>query len=144
MDPMTLVWLVLLVGFLILEGVTPALVAAWFAGGALSALIISLLGGELWLQIVVFVTVTAVLLISLRPLVSKYLKPRMVKTNLDAVIGTQGIVTEDINNVAAQGRVKLGAMEWSARSTSGHPIAQGTLVKADKIEGVKVFVTEIK
>lgn len=144
MNWMAVVWFVLLVVFVFMEAATVTLVSTWFAGGSLAAMIVSLLGGELWLQAVVFVTVSAVLLISVRPLAAKYLKPKLVKTNVDAVIGSQGFVTESIDNVAAQGQVKLGAMEWTARSTSGHPIAKGTLVQADRIEGVKVFVTPVK
>ena len=54
---------------------------------------------------------------------------------------SRGYVTVDIDNNSAAGNVKLGAMEWSARSSSGAPIAKGTLVKVDRIEGVKVFVS---
>ena len=49
-----------------------------------------------------------------------------------------------VENLTAAGQVKLGAMEWTARSTSGDPIAVGTRVKVDRIEGVKVFVTPVE
>ena len=81
------------------------------------------------------------MLASLRPIARKYFTPKIIKTNVDSVIGQTGLVTADIDNVTAQGQVKLGAMEWSARSTSGEAIPAGTLVKVDKIEGVKVFVS---
>ena len=51
---------------------------------------------------------------------------------------------EEIDNIAAKGRVKLGGMEWSARSTEGENIAADTLVTVDRVEGVKVFVTPVK
>ena len=62
------------------------------------------------------------------------------------MLGSEGYVTADIDNMSATGKVKLGAMEWTARSTSGKVIPAGTLVKVDKIEGVKAFVSpaEIK
>lgn len=136
-------WLVVLVMFLLVEANTVALVSVWFAAGALAALIASLLSAQLWLQAVLFLAVSAACLACLRPLVRKYLKPRMVRTNVDAMLGSEGYVTADIDNVSASGQVKLGAMEWTARSTSGEKIAAGTLVKVDKIEGVKVFVTPV-
>ena len=136
-----IIWLVLLVVFLISEAATVTMVSLWFGAGALAALIAALCGAELWLQIVLFFAVSIVLLASLRPLTKKYFTPKITKTNVDSVIGMQGLVTADINNVTAQGQVKLGAMEWSARSTSGEPIETGTLVKVDKVEGVKAFVT---
>ena len=136
-----LIWLGLLVAFLLAEGSTVALVSIWFAAGSLAALIASLLGAPLWLQVLLFVAVSVGLLAMLRPFVRKYLRPRMSRTNVDAVVGSQGFVTEDIDNVAASGQVKLGAMPWTARSTSGEPIPTGTRVRVDKVEGVKVYVS---
>ena len=136
-----LLWLGLLVLFLVAEGASVALVSVWFAAGSLVALIAALLGGPLWLQILLFVAVSVGLLAMLRPFVRKYLRPRMSRTNVDAVVGSQGFVTEDIDNVAASGQVKLGAMPWTARSTSGEPIPTGTRVRVDKVEGVKVYVS---
>ena len=87
--------------------------------------------------------VTGALLTMLWPLVRKHLNPNLTKTNVDAVIGTSGLVTVAIDNVEAHGQVKLGAMEWTARSASGEVIPAGTLVKVDKIEGVKAFVSPV-
>ena len=72
----------------------------------------------------------------------KYTKT--TKTNVDSIPGTQGLVTESIDNVAYQGQVKLGAMTWTARSSSGAPISAGTQVVVDRVEGVKVFVSPVK
>ena len=63
------------------------------------------------------------------------------KTNVDSVIGAEGYVTEAIDNLSYTGRVKLGGITWAARSTSGAGIPVGTLVKVERIEGVKVFVS---
>ena len=136
-----IIWLILMVVFLIAESQSVTMVSLWFAAGALGALIAELCGAELWLQIVIFFAVSIVLLASLRPIARKYFTPKISKTNVDSVIGQTGLVTADIDNIAAQGQVKLGAMEWSARSTSGEAIKAGTLVKVDRIEGVKAFVS---
>ena len=138
-----IVWLVLMIVFLVAESQSVTMVSLWFAAGALGALIAELCGAELWLQIVIFFAVSIILLASLRPIVRKYFTPKITKTNVDSVIGQTGLVTADIDNISAQGQVKLGAMEWTARSTSGENIPQGTLVKVDKIEGVKAFVTPV-
>ena len=139
-----ILWLVLLIVFLMVEAQSVTMVSLWFGAGALAALIAALCGGEFWLQIVIFFAVSIVLLASMRPLARKYFTPRITKTNVDSVIGSEGLVTAKIDNITAQGQVKLGAMEWTARSTSGDPIPAGTLVKVDKIEGVKVFVTPVQ
>ena len=132
-------WAVLCVGFLVLEGGTVAMVSLWFAIGAAAALVLSLLGAALWLQIAAFLVVSGLLLGLLRPMLRKYVK--ITRTNVDSVLGAQGLVTEPIDNVAYQGQVKLGAMTWTARSTSGAPISAGTQVTVDRVEGVKVFVS---
>lgn len=138
-----ILWLVLLILFVFAEASTVSLVSLWFATGALAAIVVSLLDGALWLQTAVFLLVSVGLLLSLRPLLRKYFTPKLTRTNLDSVIGSEGLVTEDINNLSASGRIKLGAMEWSARSTSGDPIPAGTKIKVDKIEGVRAFVTPV-
>ena len=141
MDWAWIVWLVLMVVFLMAEASTVSLVSIWFAVGSLGALIANLLNAPFWLQITVFFVLSATLLACLRPLVKKFIKPKITATNADSVIGSAGYVTEDIDNLSARGQVKLGGMFWSARSTSGNPIQQGTKITVDKIEGVKVFVS---
>ena len=145
MDLVAIVWLGLLVLFLIVEAVCAIhLVSLWFAAGALAALLVWMLHGPLWLQIAVFLAVSCALLLSLWPLTKKYLNPKLTATNIDSVVGSTGLVTADIDNITAAGQVKLGAMEWTARSTSGAPIPSGTKIRVDRIEGVKVFVSPVE
>lgn len=139
-----IIWLVLMVVFLMIEGASVSMVSLWFGAGALAALIVALIGGEIWLQVLVFFTVSIVLLAALRPLARKYFTPKLARTNVDSVIGQTGTVTADIDNVSARGQVKLASMEWTARSTSGDPIPAGTLIRVDRIEGVKVFVSPLQ
>ena len=136
-----IVWLLLLVVFLAAEAATVSMVSLWFAVSALVALLVALLGGPGWLQGTLFLVISAVLIALLRPLVKRYVTPRITATNVDSVIGSTGLVTTAIDNVSAVGQVKLGAMEWTARSTSGQLIPVGTRVRVDKIEGVKVYVS---
>ena len=144
MISMAMFWLILLVIFLVAEAGTVALVSLWFAAGALAALVAALLGGGMLWQMGMFLLVSAGLLLALRPWAKRYLNPKITPTNVDSVIGSAGLVTSEVDNVKATGQVKLGAMEWTARSTSGDPIPAGTMVTVDRIEGVKVFVTPVK
>lgn len=136
-----IIWLILTVVLLITEAATVMVVSLWFAAGSLAAMAMALAGGSIWLQVLVFLVVSAAALTALRPLVRKYLTPKLTATNIDSIIGSIGIVTADIDNISASGQVKLNGMEWSARSTSGESVKAGTKVRVDKIEGVKVFVT---
>lgn len=137
---MSIVWLALMVLLLILEAATAGLTSIWFALGALAALIASLFGGALWLQLVWFFAVSVLTLWLTRPLALKYLNSRRVATNADRVIGAEAVVTEDIDNIAGSGAVHVDGHEWTARSGSGANIAKGAVVRVERIEGVKLIV----
>lgn len=137
------VWLGLMILFLIAEGATVSLVSLWFAAGAVVAMFAALLGAGVWLQTGLFLVVSGALLLMLRPIVRRYLVPKITATNVDSLVGATGLVTVAIDNVTASGQVKLGAMEWTARSTTGENIPQGALIRVDRIEGVKVYVTPV-
>ena len=140
----TFIWIALLLVFLVIEAACPIhLVSIWFAAGSLVAAIVSMLHGQLWLQVLLFVVVSGGLLACLWPFVKKFLRPHLTKTNVDSVVSTEGYVTEAVDNLSATGQVKLGGMYWTARSASGENIPQGTLIKVEKIEGVKVFVAPV-
>ena len=143
MDIWAIIWLALLIGFIILEAATVQLLSTWFAAGALAAMIVNLLGAEVWLQVVVFFTVSIVLLAVLWPMARKHIKAKVTPTNTDALIGRICAVTEDIDPVEG-GRVKIGDVTWSARSEHGEAIPAGTLVTVQKIQGAKVFVEKAK
>ena len=144
MDWSAAFWLVCIVVFLMMESSTVALVSIWFAAGAFAALVASLCGAVFWLEMVLFIGIAVLALAALRPMLKKFITPKMVKTNVDAIVGQQGKVIADIDNLQSQGTIKLGAMEWSARSTDGSVIQAGAVVQVDKIEGVKAFVSAVK
>lgn len=137
---MAIIWLAAFVLFALAEAASVSLVSLWFMGGALVAFATCLLGGPIWLQILLFFLVSIALLCCLRPLVRKKLNPRLMKTNADSAIGKEAVVTEAIDNLNAKGQVKLDGMYWTARSESGEDIPEGAVVIVRKIEGVKAIV----
>ena len=137
---MSIVWLVLMVLLFIIEAATAGLTVIWFALGALAALIAALFGAQIWLQVLWFLVVSIATLWFTRPLALKYLNGRSVATNADRVVGMEGVVCEDIDNLAGTGAVKLDSKEWTARSDSGANIPSGSVVKVRRIEGVKLIV----
>ena len=136
-----IIWLALMVVFLIAEALTVSMVSLWFAAGAVVALLLSLLHLQVWVQVTVFFVVSIVLLACMRPMFRRHVAPKLTPTNVDAIVGTRAVVTAEIDNVCAAGQVKLGGMEWSARSSDNSHIPAGTLVKVDRVEGVKGFVS---
>jgi membrane protein implicated in regulation of membrane protease activity len=134
------VWLVLLVVFVVFEAATVQLVSVWFALGALAALIAAICHAPAWLQIVLFILISAVSFAVTRPLVKKFSTSKIQKTNADRCIGDTAVVTEEINNLEARGLVKVNGNIWSARNETDDIIAEGEKVTVIKIEGVKLIV----
>ena len=139
-----LVWAGLLVVFTIGEALTVGLTSVWFAAGSLVALICALLGANLWIQLTAFIAASALSLAAFRPLAMKYINEKVEPTNVDRIIGTEAIVTEEIHNLRATGTVRIGGLTWSARSENDDLIPSGTLVRVLRIEGVKVYVETVK
>ena len=137
-------WLAALIVFGVGEAVTVGLTSIWFALGSLGALIVSGLGFGFWPQFITFVALSAVAMALLRPIAQKLLKPNYSATNADRVIGTTGLVTEEIDNIAGKGLVNLAGQIWSARSSqTDGSIPAGQEVRVLKIQGVKVIVEPI-
>lgn len=139
-----ILWLGAFVVFLAIETGTLGLVSLWFAVGSLGALLVAWLGGVFWLQVLVFLVLSCVSLACLRPLVKKYIAPKIKATNADSLIGLETLITGDVDNIQAKGELLLGGVPWCARSTSGEPISAGTLVRIDRIEGVRLYVSPVE
>mgnify|MGYP001146387490 CR=1 FL=1 len=135
------VWLAGLVLFGVIEAATAGLTVIWFAVGSLAALAVTALGAPLWLQMVVFLTVSLAALAITRPLVQRYVNNKKVPTNADRCLGQTARVTEAIDNSRAKGAVYIDGKTWSARSEGEGLIPVGTPVTVLRMEGVKLIVT---
>ncbi|MCD8018037.1 MAG: NfeD family protein [Clostridiales bacterium] len=136
-----LYWLIAAAAFLVIEILTMGLTTVWFAGGTLVGTVAAWLRMALWVQVAVFVVVSVVLLVLTRPLAMKYVNNRTVKTNADSLIGCTCIVTQTINNLQAEGQVKIKGQVWTARSLSDDDILEkDTKVVVREISGVKLMV----
>ena len=138
---LSIVWLIVLVVCLVAEIATLGLTSIWFAGGALLALLIAMIGGPLWLQVLVFLVASIVLLIVTRPIAAKYFNKNREKTNVNSKLGKQAIVTVTIDNLKGEGQIVTEGMEWTARSLDSTVIEEGSVVTIEKIEGVKAIVS---
>ena len=134
-------WLALLIIFIIAECLTVGLISIWFAGGALIAMFVALLGASTVWQIVVFLVVSAILLIITRPIAVKYINNKKEKTNYQSVIGTVVKVIEKIDNLNQTGVAFADGKEWTARAIEDNIILEkDTFAKVVEIEGVKLIV----
>ena len=138
-----IIWLVLVLLFAGVEAASVGLTSVWFAAGSLCALLAALLGAPLWIQIALFLVVSVLCLLAVRPLARRHINSKVEPTNADRVIGEQAQVTEDIDNIHGKGAVIIRGVAWTARSEDGLPVPTGALVKVLRIEGVKVFVERV-
>lgn len=135
------VWVGLLIVAIVVEIATLGLTTIWFVPGTLIALVISVLGGHLAIQIAVFVVLSLILIFFTRPIAVKYINDRKVNTNVDAIVGKVGLVSEVIDNIKGTGAVKIDGLEWTARSSADELVIDvDTKVEVKAVEGVKVIV----
>lgn len=141
-----IVWVIVCIGCVILEAASPQLTSIWFALGGIAALIVSFIKPELWwLQLIIFVVVSAVSLALTRPLAKKLLSKKSEKMNADRFLDEEGVVIQTVNNVLGEGQIKSKGTVWSARSENDDDvIEEGAPVIIKKIEGVKVIVERIR
>lgn len=138
-------WLIAFVVLTGIELVTMALTTIWFAGGALIAFILSVIGVSTEIQLVTFVITSFILLVFTRPFASGYINKNTTKTNAEGIIGKRARVTEEINNELETGTAVVGGQEWTARAeTPGMIFTAGTVVEVKEIKGVKIIVGDIK
>ena len=115
----------------------------WFAGGALAAFIMGIIGFGTGVQIAVFSIVSIVLLVSTRPIALKYFNKERQKTNAESLIGKQALVLEEVDTLHNKGVVEVNGQEWSAKTEEpSGVIAKNTVVTIEGIQGVKLIIKE--
>lgn len=140
-----IIWLIALVVFLVVEIVTMGLTSIWFAGGSLVAVVLALVGTPFWLQVIVFLIVSAVLLAFTRPIAVKYFNKDRVRTNVESLVGREVIVVSEVDNLHGVGRVTVSGQEWSARNIDQTRVLPvGTVGIVRGIDGVKLIIEERK
>ena len=134
-------WTIAIVFFLFVEAIVPGLISIWFAFGAIPALISALVGGEVWLQFVLFLVFSVAALLLTRPLAKKYVNSRVQPTNADMLIGKDCVVTETVDNLNGTGAVSVGGKTWTARAEDENEVLEEkSIAVVLKIDGVKLIV----
>ena len=138
---MYIIWIAVIALSIFLEANTAALTAIWFMPAALVSLILALCGCTWQTQVITFAILALVfVLIGTLVIKKRFKKKNHTPTNADRILGTEGLVTEEINNTIPTGEVKTDGKRWSARSADGSIIEVGALVTILRIEGVKLIV----
>lgn len=134
------IWLAIAIISVLVEISTAGLAAIWFAPAALLSMLLAIFNVPVSVQIPVFVVVSGLLMLIFYKKIKENIDKESEKTNIDALIGKEGIAEEDILPRSV-GRVKVGGISWSAYiSVDAQPIMKGEYVKVLAIDGVKLRV----
>lgn len=141
MEPVQVVWLVLILILVLAETLTTALVCIWFCAGALVAFLVALFWpGAYVAQAVAFLLVSVLMLVLLRPAARRLMGKHRAKTNAEAQVGQTAEVTQAVQP-HTHGRAKLGGVEWIAIADT--TLQPGTLCRVAAVEGTKLRLTPL-
>jgi len=133
------IWVALVIIFALIEAFTLGLVTIWFALSALVMVFLSFLPIPLAFQVLIFLGLSALLLIFTRPLAVKKFKLGRVKTNVESLVGKHALITKKISEFDT-GEAKVSGQIWTARSENNIEIDEGTKAEVLGIEGVQLIV----
>ncbi len=140
-------WLVVMILFLILEMITISLVSIWFVGGSLAAFLVSFAVTNIWIEAGVFLGVSLVLLLLIRPMARKLgVKQKdQIRSGAQALVGKRALVTETIDNLHATGAVQVNGQFWSAKAVDDDEIIRkDTVVMISEVDGVRLAVKKLE
>lgn len=137
-------WLIAAGIFFIIEIATVGFLVFWFGIGALIAMVVSIFVPNVYIQALVFIVSSTLLIFFTKPFVNKFVnKEKTIATNAYSIIGRTGIVTKEINDLKGTGQVKIGGETWSAKTLSEETIPEDTEIEVVKIDGVKAIVQKV-
>jgi len=139
-----IVWGVVFVIMVVAELMTSQLISIWFAAGAVAAFVSAFFVEEMWIQLIIFVAFSIVLLVATYPLLKKFRVDRSQPTNLELEIGKTAVVIEEVENDTGKGRVRLNGVDWKAVSQDGNVVPKDSIVKVEQVQGSKLIVSLCK
>ena len=140
-----ILWAIGVLFFIIMEFMTFGLTHIWYAFGCIFAGIAAYNDVSIFLQLVIFIVSSTVLVLLTRPIAEKHVNGKTKKTNIDRLIGQTAIVKETINNKKEQGVVRINGMDWTARAEEiDEVILKGKPVEILDIQGIKLIVRKKK
>ena len=142
---MWIIWLAIFVLAIVIESLSADLVTIWFALGGMIALIISFIPGvSWWIELIVFMVISVVTLLCLRPVATRLLKRNIVNSNIDEMIHKKGKMIKACDEIN-HGEVKINGVVWTAISSDEHQtIKEGSVVEVLAVDGNKLVVKEVK
>ena len=135
-------WGILIIVSIVVELITDELTIIWGTVGGIFALLAALCSLNPYIQLIVFSITTAGSILFFRPLVKKYRKTEVSRTNADRIIGMVAVVTEAFEDENV-GKVVVNGQTWRAIGASNQSFFEGEKVQVEGLTGTKVIVSKI-
>ncbi|MCL2138353.1 MAG: NfeD family protein [Treponema sp.] len=141
--PIQWIWAALVIIFGLIEAFTFNLTTVWFGIAALIVVLLSFFNIPVSIQVVVFFTVSALLLIFTRPLAVKKIKNGKSKTNVDSLLGKNVLILKKADEFET-GEAKINGLIWNVKSENNVTIPEGTKCEIIRVEGVHLIVRPLE
>ena len=136
-------WLVIAAIMAVAEALSQGLITIWFVVGGVAAFLAGFAGASFTVQIIVFLVVSIVCLVLLRPLIMKH--RRIGEAHEPTLVGTGAIVIERVDEQAQTGRVETpDHMTWMALPADRAPIEEGARVRIVEQRSIKLVVEKVQ
>lgn len=137
-----ILWGALIIVSLIVELITEELTIIWGTIGAIFAFLAALLKAEIWIQLLIFIVFTVLTIIIFTPIIKKYAKKEVIRTNADRIIGMVAVITKPFKN-GEVGTANVNGQSWRATSMSNEEFFEGEKVQVEGLSGTKIIVSKI-
>lgn len=135
-------WTIIFIVTLLVEISTTQLVSIWFSGASIISFILALCSVPYWIQIVVFVVSSALLLFLSKFLFKdKILKFKKSPTNADTLIGQEIKLTKGVS-LLEYGEARIRDVIWTIAVDDNVQFKKDEIVVIKEIKGNKLIVTK--
>ncbi|MGO5066247.1 MULTISPECIES: NfeD family protein [unclassified Clostridium] len=137
-----ILWVIIGTAALVLDLATSSFLFVWFTLGAISALIVQVLGYSMSIQIIVFALISILCMILGYPMVKKIIKKQKGST-LSIEKNYVGETFSADKDIEQEGVLKFQGVYWRATNNGGY-IKKGDKVKIISVKGNKIFVKKVE
>ena len=139
------IWIIVAVILFIIEIFTASFLFASVGIGCVFAGVVSAFDCGIKIQLAAFSIGTLIAFFAVRPLMLKYFHKNSdkIKTNVDALIGKIGRVTETIDNSKNEGRIIVGGDDWKVETENDEIVNVGEKVEVVQLNSTILIVRKI-
>lgn len=137
-DSWAVIWVTVALVAAVIEISIPHFGIIFVSLGAVAAAAAAYMSLGIIPQLALFIVVVGVSFLVIRPRIVKSMGAAGVPGRTEALIGREGVVTQDIDSSVGAGRVNVEGQDWAARAPS--PLPAGTRITVVGADGIVLEV----